>query len=347
MYMSPQNNSVQNNDFQNPIGFNSVAQQTTSSSGGQAVATSNFDQELEEQKQQEELLNQELGLYIPQGVLTETIPLWQSLFYELRYLYKNELATKENIQEYVTRFGSLPDNKKNQCLVMMRDAIRAKESENELLEEIRVDEEIKEETDALIRMLGPEMKEKVLYFIASGQDLPPEIVSQMKDDLHDMDDDQVLERLSRAMDRRRTLNGIGEPGQVLNPEEIVDRFNLDDTDAVQSNSIAEQVSIIPNQTPQIAQAPQRLQPIPARPPIRPNTPRPNGAQPFNQPMNTIQTPPPQRPINSAINQYPTQNSLPPQFNPERPQTQVVNSPNPNYYTPPGVHNKPNGLDKLL
>lgn len=245
------------------------------------MATSHIFTALTLQEQQilleeEQKLNSILGLQIPQGVLTEHISLWQRFFSLIRLMYTAGLIRAEESPQLVDYFEHIPNSQKDDYLVFMGKTISDKLDQNSLLEEIYLQTMLDLEVSRLYNILPLPIRDRVLDYLLNGQNLPLDLEEQMNQTLSEAGEEEILIRLQNALDKRKTLDAR-KLGKTMSPEDVVNRFNLDEPQTA-SNSVnvpnqeigVQGISFNKNMLPSAGSPAQN----PGRPVPKPLTPKP-------------------------------------------------------------------------
>lgn len=176
--------------------------------------------------QEEQELNQKLGLVLPQGLITESIPMWLSYFRLIRFMYIKEILPVENVPQMLADFAEIPDRYKSEFIGKLYDMAQDQINKIISLEELHAAADLENQIQELIAKLPPELATQFQQEVLGKQILEasPEIINMAQDDQQQ----EVLRNLYSALDKRNRLD-VREMnlGQTLAPADIVDRFDLD------------------------------------------------------------------------------------------------------------------------
>jgi hypothetical protein len=196
--------------------MNSIQDFITSDPATQKAAQSDLD------------LNAELGLVVPDNVLTENLPLWQTFFRTLRNMYRNEMLTKEEIHsDYIPAFLSIPDSRKQGFLNDLANQVDQQLKEITEAETIITLGEVQDKINKILSLLPPDLQLEFTKQINGGT-IPDEVQRQIGQYLGpgesltpEEEESYAQARLANALDKRKVLDAR-KFNTPLPPEKIQD-----------------------------------------------------------------------------------------------------------------------------
>ena len=192
------------------------------------------EQELENLKEESEVnnFNTKFGLVYPDSVVTSQKPLWDTFFTMMKYYSELNIIPENEIGSYYTEFCLVLDEYRGRCVTQLAEMFEEKYLQNLDVETILVLDQSDKDAEKLASVLSPEMREAFYYFINTGEELTPELRTQIAQELAGAQESEALERLQRAFDSKKTLN-IGsresQKGRALTADEVQAKFDLDES----------------------------------------------------------------------------------------------------------------------
>ena len=192
------------------------------------------EQELENLKEESEVnnFNTRFGLSYPDSVLTSQKPLWDTFFTMLKYYSELGVIPENEISSYYSEFCYVLDEYRGRCVSQLAETFERQYLQNLDVETILVLDQSNKDAEKLASVLSPEMREAFYYFINTGEELTPELRTQIAQELAGAQESEALERLQRAFDTKKTLN-IGsresQKGRALTADEVQAKFDLDES----------------------------------------------------------------------------------------------------------------------
>jgi hypothetical protein len=236
--------------------------------------------------EEEQALNKELGLIIPSGVLTETIPHWIAFFRTVRLMYMSELIKKEMVREMLNDFISIPDQNKPDFNRNLADFAEVQANRKGQLDELFQTKMMEDDLNYLVKILPEDMGQKLMYYVNTGEEMPEDMMDDMEQEAVIGGDELAAEKLRRALGGRSKFDAssLEEGGQVLMPTDIADRFDLDE---MQDTPLPSN-STLPQRTP-------TLSPVLPKMPMQPSQAVQPSQYPNNQARPALGTIRPARP----------------------------------------------------
>lgn len=253
-----------------------------------------FDENIATQQEIDEL-NASLGLVVPENALTESIPIWKSFFFTLRSMMASDTLEESDLPALVEAFATVPDSEKQERLnTLSQEHSRHLESV-EFKRDLWFVEEQRQAFDDYIDLLPEEVRDKIKYYFATGEEID---IDKLNEEIAQLEAKLSVDQQARLNDilYSRSRSGLrvdqGDEkssyavrkgtGSVLNADQLEERFNSsagsNSNNGIQLPEIDEsqlqEIESQPAEVEEVILPPQRNpQPLPSQPNIQ-SSPQP-------------------------------------------------------------------------
>jgi hypothetical protein len=226
-------------------------------------------------QQEVDEINASLGLVMPDGILTETIPVWKKFFYMIRKMIATDSIKEEQIPGLIEKFNKVPDGNKIEMINSIYEKYLKFLDDSEVLKDLWYAEDLKDAYEEFIALMPEKERIRIQHLIETGEDLDIDAINQELRELESVLGAETAQRAAEyllgtrkggfrvdADNERAQYTTSARGGSVLNPDELEERLSVEDErENIQSEEeIQAQPARAPRAPGQPNKAPQLVQP---------------------------------------------------------------------------------------
>ncbi|NJL96461.1 hypothetical protein HC864_01400 [Candidatus Gracilibacteria bacterium] len=177
---------------------------------------------IQKAQEYENRLNTELGLEMPDGLSEDDQSSWSVLFSRIRSLYAKGYIESKDVYSIFETFDNLAADQKLSGLNNLYDWEQTKDGEVAKMEETLYLQERLDYIQNFSKIFPEDLRKEFLYYVQNGETMDEAVEKQLNSQIEDNQDSLAYQRLQNYV-------GATNSGKVLTVEDLVGKFDLDDT----------------------------------------------------------------------------------------------------------------------
>lgn len=211
----------------------------------------------EKAKLNEEIINKEIGLFLPPNLEEKYLEIWEEYFTLLRIMYADKQLLKEGVNFYLKTFFEIPNDNKKYFVNDMTDAVFKKIEENETINEIMAIDEMKRQAiEKFDSLQTDEEKIEFLTYLNNGE-IPAEVQALIDERDAENTENQLSPEEIDELQRNAIKNIFGKyssnhgalnlgKGNVVSAEAIDEFINAKEDEEAKNLRAQTKIRTMPN-----------------------------------------------------------------------------------------------------